>query len=130
MTNWGEWTGTPPLPEPEIPVTRETCEIRSRITKLGEHWDAPAITYRTHPKTPAQGIARLAAWARPHDTKPWIYAAITFHTMCEVQPGMPHAHTYTEPRWRTLWIIYDPALIQPAEHDDPAPTGASNSAKH
>lgn len=82
VTNWGKWTEAPPLPEPEAPVTADSCEIRSRITWEGNYWDAPAITYRVHPKTPAQGIARLAPWARPFGAQTWTCAA----TLGEMNP--------------------------------------------
>jgi hypothetical protein len=103
----------PPISGPEIPVTHETCRIRPRLTRRDGYTEAVPVEYRKDPRLVWEGLSRVAAWARPHGTEPWAYAALTYLTMCDVLPDKPHHATYSHPRWRTCWVVYDPELIRP-----------------
>ncbi len=123
MTRLGEWTTSPPLDEPEdgFEVTTETCEIRPRVALRGGYWEAQPVEYRKDPRGIWDGPARLSAWARPTGTTNWTYCALTYHTTCHVQPERPGMHSYTRPRWRTAWVVYNAELVRPIE-PRPAPT--------
>ena len=33
--------------------------------------------------------------------------------MCDILPDTPYTATYSHPRWRTSWIVYNPEHLRP-----------------
>lgn len=122
MTDWGEWTFPPPLLEPEQPITPATCEIRSRLTHTQNgQWEATAVRYRPAPHAVWQHAGRIAAWARPRGTQPWIYAALTHLSTCNIKPPTPGSYAHSQPRIRTSWVIYTADTIEQCEPEHRTP---------
>lgn len=58
--------------------------------------------------------ARLAAWARPRETRGgWPFAGLVFMSYCYPASDKQRMHSGM-PRWRWAWVVYSPELIEPA----------------
>jgi hypothetical protein len=118
---WTEWGAAPPLPEVPEPVTAATCEIRPRLTRLRSGlWEAVPVEARGDPRRGWEAGMRVAAWARPKGAKTWEYCALAHLSLCGYKPKDAHSHTYSAPRWRTSWVVYDPSLIQTVRFERPS----------
>jgi hypothetical protein len=120
---WTAWVTPPPLPESPEPVTAATCEICPRLTRLRSGlWEAVPVQVRSDSQQGWETGVRVAAWARPKGAETWTYCALTHLSLCDYRSKVESAHTrtYTAPRWRTSWIVYDPSLVQAVQFERPS----------
>jgi hypothetical protein len=114
---WGEWTMPCPLPEPDAAPTAATHEIRLRLTRAPHGAEASPVRYRTGPRASWQE-GRVCGWARAHGTRAWSLCALTH--LSARRPASDTGNVWSGyPRWRTSWVLHDPALIestQPARY--------------
>jgi hypothetical protein len=119
---WGEWARPVPLLTAPMRVTWESCEIRPCTTRTNSGcWDAAAVRYRSEATSSMwETDARLAAWARPHGTTGWPFAAMVYMSFCHTtMHNRAGAHSGV-PRWRWNWVVFSPDLIEPVQPNVPS----------
>jgi hypothetical protein len=86
--------------------------MRPRLVRVAHGWEARPVRYRVDPRSHVWDIGRVAAWARPLGARGWPYAALTH--LSALRPASDTDRVWPgQPRWRTRWVVADPALLEP-----------------
>ena len=111
---WGAWAREVPLPEPDEKVTAATHEILPRLRRVRHGIEAVPVHYRRDADGSWTDVGRVAAWARPKGTRHWTLIALTHLSARYPATDRQRVHS-GHPAWRTSWVLYNPALVEPVE---------------